>query len=260
MKGFWIDADDFLDADLKIMDKLMLTAIKQLSKTEKGCYASNNYFADFFDITASRCSQIITKLSNLGYINVEFEREGKIITKRIIMVVNKLNRVVRKLKRGSKYSKEGYLIYCEGNNKTNNNKEDNNKEYIPPTHGFDEWWKLYPRKIDKSKAEAKWISKQLSKKSDTLIEKLKDQIANCKSMNSGKEYIKHPTTYLNAGSFDNEIEPIQERSNGNNSQRRETTGERINREINEAINMAMVDDESQVPEFVGGKERLKLLR
>lgn len=123
-KGFWINRDDFLDVDLSVMEKMMLSGIRQLNNTSKGCYASNNYLADFFNITPSRCSQLISSLNKKGYLNVKIIMDGKITKGRTITIVNKLNRVFRKLTGGIKYSKQGYLIYCEPNSIVINNKEE----------------------------------------------------------------------------------------------------------------------------------------
>ena len=259
MKGFWIDGDDFLDAELKIMDKLMLTAIKQLDKADKGCFASNSYFADFFDISSGRCSQIITKLSELGYIKVKIHREGKIITKRTITVVNKLNRVLRKLNRGSKYSKEGYLIYCEGINKTNNNKDikkkntkkkkeiEKEKIVVPENLNQKAWseWMSYKQSIKKQYTSHIGINKAMK----TLSKLPSENQQNCIDEAIGREW---------EGFF---IDRHHEIKNANqHNEKRETTAERINREATEAINMAMGNDEDQVPELVGGTQRLKLLQ
>lgn len=43
---------------------------------------------------------------------------------------------------------------------------------------FDAWWKLYPRKQDKKKALAAWTKQGCEKNAESLIEALKNQIAN----------------------------------------------------------------------------------
>ena len=254
-KGFWIDRDEFLDTELKFMEKMMLTSIKQLAKTSKGCFASNNYFADLFDITPGRASQLINSLKAKGYIKVKLTKDGKITTGRSITVFKKLNRVYRKLKGGIKYSKRGYLIYCEGINKDINNKEDNNKD-IAPSHGFDQWYELYPRKKSRSKALEIWKRNKLAHQSDSLIEKLQNQVNHCSSMNGDIKYIKYPTTYLNAGAWDDDIEPIQEQSHGQPKSIYEQTME-AHRKDCERI---MGKDENELPNELGADKRLRLLQ
>ena len=109
------------------------------------------------------------------------------------------------------------------------NTETNNKNTIELSHGFEDWWKLYPRKKSKQKALSIWKAKKLCHQSDSLIEKLQNQVSHCESMNGEIKYIKHPTTYLNAGAWDDDIEPIGE-SNGSNP-KRETQAEQFERNM-----------------------------
>lgn len=60
-KGIWIPAEIWLAADLSIMEKLFLVEIDSLDN-EKGCFASNAYFAEFFGISTRRVSEIINEL------------------------------------------------------------------------------------------------------------------------------------------------------------------------------------------------------
>ena len=47
--GVWIPAEIWLCEELSLKDKVILTEINSLSSTKRGCFASNQYFADFFD-------------------------------------------------------------------------------------------------------------------------------------------------------------------------------------------------------------------
>jgi len=119
-KGIWIPKDIWWSKDLSVMEKLFLVEIDSLDN-DKGCYASNKYFAEFFQITKGRCSQIIGSLQKKGRINISIKREGKQIISRSIKVVNKLNTIVNKLNKPIKNSKEGYLENDKDNNTCINN-------------------------------------------------------------------------------------------------------------------------------------------
>jgi len=123
-KGIWIPKEVWLNKELKITEKVFLVEIDSLDN-EKGCWASNKYFADFFGITKGRCSQIISSLKSKGLITITLKREGKEVKSRIIKVVNKLNRVVNKLNGVVRKSREGYLENDKDNNTTNNNTLNN---------------------------------------------------------------------------------------------------------------------------------------
>lgn len=126
-KGIWIPKEIWLNKDLTVMEKLFLVEIDSLDN-DKGCYASNKYFADFFGISKGRCSQIINSLNEKQLISIEYFYEGKEVKKRTIKVVNKLNRVVNKLNDPIKNIKQGYLENAKENNTSLNNTSNSNTE------------------------------------------------------------------------------------------------------------------------------------
>lgn len=136
-KGVWIPKDVWLNRDLSLIEKVFLVEIDSLDNAD-GCYASNKYFSEFFDISKGRCSQIINQLKDKDLISIEYEREGKEIKKRIIRVVNKLNRGSKNIKQGYlenddnsiKNSKGGYLENAKESNTLLNNTSNNNTTEI----------------------------------------------------------------------------------------------------------------------------------
>lgn len=128
-QGIWIPKEVWLSEELNIMEKLFLVEIDSLDN-EEGCYASNKYFSEFFDISKGRCSQIINSLKDKGLIEISYIREGKEIKRRVIRVVNKLNRVVNKLNDPIKNIKGGYLENDKENNTYINNTSNNNTSNI----------------------------------------------------------------------------------------------------------------------------------
>ena len=124
-KGIWIPKEIWLNKDLTVMEKLFLVEIDSLDN-DKGCYASNKYFAEFFGISKGRCSQIINSLNEKQLISIEYFYEGKEVKKRTIKVVNKLNRVVNKLNDPIKNIKQGYLENAKESNTSFNNTSNSN--------------------------------------------------------------------------------------------------------------------------------------
>lgn len=114
-KGIWIPRDLWLNPKLSVMEMLFLAEIDSLEQDEQGCFASNNHFAEFFGVSRSRSSQIITGLIKKGFVTATYDRaETKQITKRHLWVVNKLTTP-------SKFIKQGYLENCEGSNTSYSN-------------------------------------------------------------------------------------------------------------------------------------------
>ena len=87
-KGVWISKDIWLAKDLGWSEKLLLVEIDSLDG-EQGCFASNEYLANFFGLSKDRISKMVTSLKKKGYITVHLiYREGtREIEKRIIRIV-----------------------------------------------------------------------------------------------------------------------------------------------------------------------------
>jgi hypothetical protein len=87
-KGVWIPKEIWLDNNLSWSEKLLFVEINSLDG-EDGCWAKNNYFAKFFNLTKSHISRMINTLKDKNYISVEmtYKKGTKAIDKRIIRVV-----------------------------------------------------------------------------------------------------------------------------------------------------------------------------
>ncbi len=127
-KGVWISKELWLSTELTLQEKVFLTEIDSLDN-EQGCFASNAYFADFFQLSKSRVSQIINGLEKKKLININYiyKPDSKEIDKRIIKINEKGFIEILGIKNpngGIKFTNEGYL-----GNATDNNPLDNNINY-----------------------------------------------------------------------------------------------------------------------------------
>ena len=133
--GVWIPKKYWLDENLSLVEVAFMAEIESLDG-DNGCYASNNHFAEFFGMSASRVSQVINSLSDRGYLKISYEKKGKQVVSRLIRVVNKLNEGIKNTKSPIKKTKEGYLENCEGNNTSRvihkNNTDKSNKGQAQP--------------------------------------------------------------------------------------------------------------------------------
>lgn len=84
-KGVWIPKEIWINNELGWTEKLLLVEIHSLEKNRE-CYATNKYFADFFNLSKSRISKMISKLCEKKYIQIEliYKENSKEIEKRII--------------------------------------------------------------------------------------------------------------------------------------------------------------------------------
>lgn len=124
-KGVWIDKDIWLDKRINALDKIILTEISSLDVDEEGCYASNEYLAEFCQCTVTKISTAISKLIELGYLEI-IKFDGR---KRYIKckgrLLKSLNQPLKNLKADFKNFKENNI-----SNNTNNNIDKYIIEYL----------------------------------------------------------------------------------------------------------------------------------
>lgn len=86
-KGIWIPKELWLLKDLSLLEKVMIIAIDSLNN-EDGCFATNDYFANFFDLSKNRISKIINRLVKRGYVTSEIKyKDGtQTLEKRVLKV------------------------------------------------------------------------------------------------------------------------------------------------------------------------------
>ena len=119
-KGVWIPKEVYLDERLTALEKIIFVEIDSLDNGKDGCFASNEYLAEFCQCTQVKVSTAISKLIELGYLEkIGFDGRRRILKSRL-----KLS-----LRQTSKKFKAEI-------NKVNSNNIDNkkdNKINIPPT-------------------------------------------------------------------------------------------------------------------------------
>lgn len=155
-KGIWIPKEIWLNESLSIQEKVFLVEIDSLDNDEDGCFASNEYFANFFKLSKNRCSEIIKSLEKKGFIKISYiyKEQSKAIDKRVIKIFEKPNRDTRDSDTGTRKTEEGYSEKCEDNNTYLNNTINNT---------------IYSLVIDKLNILANKSYKSSSKKTQQLI-------------------------------------------------------------------------------------------
>src|ERR1051326_1320460 len=68
-KGVWIPKEIWLSDKLSLMEKVLFVEIHSLDN-ERGCFASNRYFAEFFNISERQITTYISSLKDKGFITV----------------------------------------------------------------------------------------------------------------------------------------------------------------------------------------------
>lgn len=85
-EGIWIPSSIWMNKSLTITEKVMYVEICSLGRTQRGCWATNAYFSEFFDLSKSRVSEIISSLVAKGMVTSVVERDPvtQAITKRTL--------------------------------------------------------------------------------------------------------------------------------------------------------------------------------
>ncbi len=141
-KGVWIPKDIWLSKELSLQEKVFLVEISSLDNS-KGCFASNSYFAEFFELSSGRCSQIIAGLKEKGYIKIKLEKEGNQVIRRVLNIL-----------------KGGYLISYRGylENEQDSNTVNNTKETIPAFEEFKQYALSKCKTLDTDALQMKYES------------------------------------------------------------------------------------------------------
>ena len=75
-KGIWIPKDIWLSPELSLMEKVLFVEIHSLDN-ERGCFASNQYFAKFFGISDRQIRNVIASLKEKGFVTITIRNRNE---------------------------------------------------------------------------------------------------------------------------------------------------------------------------------------
>lgn len=191
--------------------KLVLLKLADNANDSGECWPSYQHIADQCEMSRPTAIKHVSALEEMGLIRkVERKRDG--------CNLNRSNFYILTLdgKNSLPYSKE--TKPSDGKNslpRTSHSLEPVN-EPIDQASAFDSFWSAYPRKVGKKAALTKW--KQINP-NDALIAKIMQAVESHKqsddwTRDNGK-YIPHPSTWLNQGRWDDELEPAKPTTQAN---------------------------------------------
>lgn len=122
-RGVWIPREIWLNKELNATDKVILAEIDSLDLDEKGCYASNEYLADFCQCSERKVSEAISKLIKQNYIYVQnFDGRRRTLRSRVAEIA-----------RQSSKNCESETQKLRDNNIENKIVKKERKGFTPPT-------------------------------------------------------------------------------------------------------------------------------
>ena len=173
-RGIWIPKEIWLSKDLSTNEKILLAEIDSLGGSSDGCFASNQYFADFFDLSKDRISRLVSGLKNKGYITVELiYKEGTCEVDKRIIKLNPYSYFYQGVQNHQGGIGENTKDITNNYNINNNNKTSKKKTIKEPRHKYGEFKNvlLSDKDLEKLKAEyGEELVEKYIKKMDEWIE------------------------------------------------------------------------------------------
>lgn len=127
-KGIWIPKEVWLDERLSPLEKIILAEIDSLDTEEYGgCVAGNDYLAEFCQCSANKVALAVSKLKELGYIElVSFDGRTRKLKSR-------LNISQRQTLKKSKAGIEKENTINKEDKNTDYKKEHTEKRFVSPS-------------------------------------------------------------------------------------------------------------------------------
>ena len=176
-KGIWIPAEIWESKNLTLQEKVFLVEIDSLDN-DKGCYANNNYFANFFGLSTTRVSLVINSLIKKGFVtSTILQSEGNKRTLKTSLTKVK-NPLPQKLK----------------HNNTVNKKDNKEKERL-----FEIFWNIYDKPVSKKPAKDKFLKLKIEE-----CLKCVEVVPLYVKATPDKKFRKHVSTWLNQECWNDE--------------------------------------------------------
>ena len=203
-RGIWIPKEVWLDERLSALEKIILFEIDSLDK-EDGCYASNEYIAQFCQCSAWKVSTAISKLTELGYIRfVSFDGRHRTL-KSCIRFTTEQPCEIQKAAFGETHAiNTSYKNKIDSNTDKKSSSKSTSSEY---PSDFLTFWKAYPNGKSKRDALKAWNSLRPSEELQGVIlaDVAKKKTSEDWLKENGK-YIPYPATYLRGRRWEDEAQ------------------------------------------------------
>ena len=218
-RGIWIPRELWLTDKLSLQEKVMLVEIDSLQHPERGCFKSNRKLAEFFQLSPSRVSAIVSSLTEKGMVRVEQVREDKRVIERRIYMAGSLADLFSgqypeggwsgSSEKGGQDPEGGWSGSSEERGSVRGvQKEGSSADQRDALNeAFELFWKAGMVKVGKNKARAKFelLVRDGKEEPDAFARMLaRDVKARLAAQVFGFDRL-HPTTYLNGERWNDEI-------------------------------------------------------
>lgn len=204
-----ITANVRYDNRLTDSEKLLFAEITSLSNKYGYCTATNSYFARLYEVVKETISRRISNLTKYGYLKIETVKDGKQIKQRkmypltqsSIPIDVKINTPIDNFVNTPIDANVKENNTSINNTSINNINRTDNSATDVTRERFEEWWKLYDKKLDKKKAFSLFKSALKKHEFETIMNGTREYLKTI----TDKQYQKYPKTFLSQESYLNDF-------------------------------------------------------
>lgn len=214
--GYWavIPATVRYDETLPANAKLLYAEISSLTDQAGYCFASNQYFANLYNLSQETVIRLLRTLESRGYIRREDNDGGK-SQRKIYAGVNPVMSAAAyplskmtppPVKNDTTPLSKMTPISRKINNKSNNTPQSPPRGPVWDPEMFDRFWSRYPKKKDKAKAIAEWDKLKADRKlMMEMSAALGAQMASDEWQRDNGRAIPYPCRWLSHRRWEDEI-------------------------------------------------------
>ena len=213
-----IPANVRYDERLKLLSRMLYGEITALSNEKGYCWANNKYFGTLYRVSIQTISGCIKQLIDCGYITSQiiYKENSKEVEQRILKIVDNFNTPTKKIEEGIEENLNTPLKENFKDNNTSINNTINNilsdKELLEEK--FLEFYNSYPRRLNKTKTKACYLKALTTTTPETILKGVENYKKYIEINKTEERFIKHPTTWLNQGCWEDEYNFSNSSSNG----------------------------------------------
>lgn len=204
-QGIWIPASLWFEESLNLTEKILLVEVNSLDHGPARCFASNNYFGKFFNLSPSRISHLIRSMVDKGFlVRIIKKDESEISVRELFLnpdnpicasLLGDKNHVLGGIAKTTRWvlrKQQGGIAkiargYCENSkhietvNNTVNNTEEKKRKAPPPFSEFRDYALTKSSTIEPSALKLKyesWIENNWRDGNDKKIKNWKTKLCN----------------------------------------------------------------------------------
>jgi hypothetical protein len=213
-----IPANVRYDKELTANAKLLYGEITALCNDKGFCWATNQYFADLYDIHPNSISRLISQLEKRGYIKLDIKKIPTGYQRHIFIVEPQhncegaINNIVNTPHDKNVITPINKKVNKNNTKNINNTTINNTSEYIGE---FETLWSIYPNKKGREQALKAYIKARKAKvEYETIKIGLQKYIKYVQIKQTEKQYIKHGSTFFNQHAWADEYDLNADRPKG----------------------------------------------